>query len=124
LISVAPRLATELLAPVETVEVHEVLRPKLCDLYENDCIFDKFQASWSGDDSCILTGSYNNVFRVFHRDTGLDVALEASRDNITTAAHTLEPVNFISGPAKATSPPQGPPLLRLARHTGVSFEPR
>jgi len=89
--------------PVQTFRVHEHLRPKLCDLYENDCIFDKFQASWSGDSSSILTGSYNNVFRVFHRDSGTETALEASRDNITTATHTLEPVNFLSGPAKPTS---------------------
>jgi hypothetical protein len=37
--------------------VHDHLRPKLCDLYENDCIFDKFEAIWSGDDSHLLTGS-------------------------------------------------------------------
>ena len=35
---------------MQTFKVHEHLRPKLCDLYENDCIFDKFQATWSGDD--------------------------------------------------------------------------
>ena len=40
--------------PVQTFHVHEHLRPKLCDLYENDSIFDKFQASWSGDDRCGL----------------------------------------------------------------------
>lgn len=36
--------------PVETYQVHEYLRSKLCSLYENDCIFDKFECSWSGDD--------------------------------------------------------------------------
>lgn len=36
--------------PVQVFNVHEHLRAKLCDLYENDCIFDKFQAVWSGDD--------------------------------------------------------------------------
>jgi len=30
-------------------DVHEQLRSKLCDLYENDAIFDKFQCSFSGD---------------------------------------------------------------------------
>ncbi|CAH1440439.1 unnamed protein product [Lactuca virosa] len=29
--------------PVSTFQVHEYLRPKLCDLYENDSIFDKFE---------------------------------------------------------------------------------
>nr|GEY82480.1 serine/threonine protein phosphatase 2A 55 kDa regulatory subunit B beta isoform-like isoform X2 [Tanacetum cinerariifolium] len=28
--------------PVSTFQVHEYLRPRLCDLYENDSIFDKF----------------------------------------------------------------------------------
>ena len=44
-----------------------------------------------------MTGSYNNIFRVFNRETGTDVALEASRDNIATATHVLDPINFISG---------------------------
>ena len=37
--------------PVKTFQVHDHLKPKLCDLYENDCIFDKFETVWSGDDS-------------------------------------------------------------------------
>ena len=36
--------------PIETYQVHEYLRSKLCALYENDCIFDKFECSWSGND--------------------------------------------------------------------------
>lgn len=36
--------------PVETFYVHEYLRNRLCSLYENDCIFDKFECCWSGDD--------------------------------------------------------------------------
>lgn len=35
--------------PLQTINVHDHLRPKLCDLYENDCIFDKFECTWSGD---------------------------------------------------------------------------
>ena len=31
------------------------LRGKLCDLYENDAIFDKFQCSFSGDASHMMT---------------------------------------------------------------------
>ncbi|KAJ8794018.1 hypothetical protein J1605_003428 [Eschrichtius robustus] len=37
--------------PVETHQVHEYLRSKLCSLYENDCIFDKFECCWNGCDS-------------------------------------------------------------------------
>jgi serine/threonine-protein phosphatase 2A regulatory subunit B len=36
--------------PVETYCVHDYLRNKLCILYENDCIFDKFECSWSSND--------------------------------------------------------------------------
>lgn len=37
--------------PVKTINIHDHLRGKLCDLYENDCIFDKFECSFSGDGS-------------------------------------------------------------------------
>ncbi|CAI4225329.1 unnamed protein product [Auanema sp. JU1783] len=53
--------------PIETYPVHEHLRTKLCALYENDSIFDKFECSWSGDDKHILTGSYHNLFRTYAR---------------------------------------------------------
>ena len=33
--------------PVKVIPVHDYLKPKLCDLYENDCIFDKFECSLS-----------------------------------------------------------------------------
>lgn len=140
--------------PLETYQVHEYLRSKLCSLYENDCIFDKFECAWSGDDKYVLiiilcanldklnkcsvnlgldcialrrydylkyfrftdpralitpevsniagnlyfilrnftefshdcrhviTGSYNNFFRIFDRDSKKDATLEASRENI------------------------------------------
>ncbi|XP_077543790.1 protein phosphatase 2 regulatory subunit tws isoform X1 [Haemaphysalis longicornis] len=66
--------------PVECYNVHEYLRTKLCSLYENDCIFDKFECCWNGTDSSIMTGSYNNFFRVFDRTGKRDVTLEASRE--------------------------------------------
>lgn len=73
--------------PVSTFQVHEYLRPKvkysimnhfilelstnvvelielypddvqLCDLYENDSIFDKFECCLSGDGNRVATGSY------------------------------------------------------------------
>ena len=39
--------------PVKTISIHDHLRGKLCDLYENDCIFDKFECTWGGDDKCV-----------------------------------------------------------------------
>lgn len=35
--------------PLETIYIHDHLRSRLCDLYENDCIFDKFECIFSGD---------------------------------------------------------------------------
>jgi serine/threonine-protein phosphatase 2A regulatory subunit B len=39
--------------PLKTIQIHDHLRGKLCDLYENDCIFDKFECTWSGDDKYV-----------------------------------------------------------------------
>ncbi|KAL3631978.1 Serine/threonine protein phosphatase 2A 55 kDa regulatory subunit B beta isoform [Castilleja foliolosa] len=68
--------------PVSTFQVHEYLRPKLCDLYENDSIFDKFECCLSGDGLRVATGSYSNLFRVFGCAPGSTEAtsLEASKN--------------------------------------------
>jgi len=50
--------------PFKTIKFHEHLIPKLCDLYENDSIFDKFECSWNGHSNRLLTGSYNNNFYI------------------------------------------------------------
>lgn len=92
--------------PVQTFNVHEHLRPKLCDLYENDCIFDKYEACWSGDDRNLLTGSYHNLFRIFNREQQADVTLEASRDNICGPSHVLQPLSILSGAQRKTNPQQ------------------
>ncbi|KAF5199570.1 Serine/threonine protein phosphatase 2A regulatory subunit B beta isoform [Thalictrum thalictroides] len=68
--------------PVATFQVHEYLRPRLCDLYENDSIFDKFECCLSGDGQRVATGSYSNLFRVFGCTSGSSEAttLEASKN--------------------------------------------
>ncbi len=54
---------------------------QLCDLYENDCIFDKFDCALSGKGDHFATGTYSNFFRVLDKQQGSgDVLLEASRD--------------------------------------------
>ena len=55
--------------PLKTFAVHEHLRPNLCDLYERDNIFDKFEACFSHDGSTILTGSYQNSFHLLSTGT-------------------------------------------------------
>ncbi|CAG8538103.1 9262_t:CDS:2 [Ambispora gerdemannii] len=65
--------------PLKTINIHDHLRNKLCDLYENDCIFDKFECTFSGDGQNVLTGSYNNYFHIYDRDGLTDIALQADK---------------------------------------------
>ncbi|XP_022721508.1 serine/threonine protein phosphatase 2A 55 kDa regulatory subunit B beta isoform isoform X3 [Durio zibethinus] len=76
--------------PVATFQVHEYLRPKLCDLYENDSIFDKFECCLSGDGLRVATGSYSNLFRVFGCYPGSTEAttLEASKNPMRRQVQT------------------------------------
>lgn len=59
--------------------MHDHLRSKLCDLYENDCIFDKFECTFSGNGEHVLTGSYNNYFHIYDREATSDVVLQADK---------------------------------------------
>ncbi|XP_033514518.1 serine/threonine protein phosphatase 2A 55 kDa regulatory subunit B beta isoform isoform X5 [Nicotiana tabacum] len=85
--------------PVSTFQVHEYLRPKLCDLYENDSIFDKFECCLSGDGLRVATGSYSNLFRVFGCAAGTTEAttLEASKNPMRRQVQTpLRPSRSLS----------------------------
>ncbi|KCV72208.1 protein phosphatase PP2A regulatory subunit B [Fonticula alba] len=66
--------------PIKTIHIHEHLRPKLCDLYEGDCIFDKFECIFNGDSQKCLTGSYNNNFHIYDIHGNGEVMLEASKN--------------------------------------------
>ena len=54
--------------PLVTIDVGKELKPILPDLYESDCIFDKFNVSFSSDDKFLVTGSYNNNFSIWGVD--------------------------------------------------------
>jgi len=84
--------------PIMSMQVHPYLTSKLCNLYENDCIFDKFECCWSGTDSAIMTGSYNNFFRIFDLNKK-DVTLEASKNWIKPKA-PLKPKKVFNGVRK------------------------
>ncbi|XP_073141243.1 serine/threonine protein phosphatase 2A 55 kDa regulatory subunit B beta isoform-like [Henckelia pumila] len=56
--------------PVATYRIHEHLRPKLCDMYNNDAIFDKFECCLAGDRLNFATGSYSNHLRIFSYGIG------------------------------------------------------
>ena len=68
-------------APIKIIPIHEHLRPRLCDTYENDSIFDKFEVVFSGDAKNVMTGSYNNNFMIYPSDPDRDteVVLQADK---------------------------------------------
>ncbi|CCK71190.1 protein phosphatase 2A regulatory subunit CDC55 KNAG_0G01320 [Huiozyma naganishii CBS 8797] len=51
--------------PVKTINIHDQLKDRLSDTYENDAIFDKFEVNFSGDSRSVMTGSYNNNFMIY-----------------------------------------------------------
>ena len=95
--------------PVKTVRIHEYLRPRLCDLYENDCIFDKFECAINHDgtfvpvfffhhhhrdahphfftplthhtlgDRQLISGSYSRKFKIFDVNSNDEVQMVANR---------------------------------------------
>ncbi|KAI9269163.1 protein phosphatase PP2A regulatory subunit B [Phascolomyces articulosus] len=70
--------------PVQTIYIHDQLRSRLCDLYENDCIFDKFECTFSGDGKSVLTGSYSNTFHIYDSEGKTDVPLQADKGAFKT----------------------------------------
>ncbi|XP_048229240.1 serine/threonine protein phosphatase 2A 55 kDa regulatory subunit B beta isoform isoform X2 [Ricinus communis] len=71
--------------PISIFKIHEHLRPKLSDLYNNDSIFDKFECCISGDGLHFATGSYSNLLRIFSYGVG-------SENGITVEARSHFPV--------------------------------
>lgn len=68
-------------APVTNLRLCSYLERKLCDLYESENIFDKFEISSSADSQFMLTGSYSDSFHVVDRQGSSAVTLTASFDN-------------------------------------------
>jgi serine/threonine-protein phosphatase 2A regulatory subunit B len=95
--------------PLATFSVHETLRSKLCDLYENDAIFDKFECAMSGDGASAATGTYSNLFRVFSTRGDGDASVEASKDPQRTGADGGDADHKLLGGARGSvlSRPRG-----------------
>jgi len=66
--------------PLKNIKVHEHIRSKLCDLYENDSIFDKFEVYISSDGSKIVTGSYNNMCYIYDWEKDLVTSIDANKN--------------------------------------------
>jgi serine/threonine-protein phosphatase 2A regulatory subunit B len=72
--------------PVKSVNIHDHLRSKLCDLYENDCIFDKFECAMSQNGNFLLTGSYNNQFSVHDHTNDRSCHLDAAKSQSSSSS--------------------------------------
>jgi serine/threonine-protein phosphatase 2A regulatory subunit B len=55
--------------PIKVLDVHDYVKSKLYELYENDGLFDKFECCFSPNSTHILTGSYSNNFAIFDAAT-------------------------------------------------------
>jgi len=68
--------------PIKTIRLHDYLRSKLCDLYENDSIFDKFECNFGPNGQHAVTGGYNNMFQIYELGgKGNKQILEATKSN-------------------------------------------
>ncbi|KAI4270001.1 MAG: hypothetical protein LQ337_006953 [Flavoplaca oasis] len=95
--------------PVKTIPIHEHLRPRLCDTYENDSIFDKFEVVFSGDAKNVMTGSYNNNFMIYPSDPEkeMEVVLQADKSAFKAKKVGIPtPINP-SGPANGPGNKKG-----------------
>ncbi|EJD47942.1 protein phosphatase 2A regulatory subunit PR55 [Auricularia subglabra TFB-10046 SS5] len=99
--------------PVKTINIHDHLRGKLCDLYENDCIFDKFECGWSGSGSHVLTGSYHNYFKIYDVETTQDIVLQADK-----SAFKAKKI----GGAKGAPGAKGNGILKNGNKEGMNLE--
>jgi hypothetical protein len=62
--------------PVKVISVAEHLKPALGDLYEGDCIYDKFQVAMCPQSQRVVTGTYSNQLTVHNIDGQCRHALE------------------------------------------------
>jgi serine/threonine-protein phosphatase 2A regulatory subunit B len=54
--------------PVQVININDNLKSMLSELYESDCIFDKFETSVNATGDRIVTGCYGNQFSVWNKD--------------------------------------------------------
>lgn len=114
-------------APIKVIPIHEHLRPRLCDTYENDSIFDKFEVVFSGDAQNVMTGSYNNNFMIYPTNAEHDTevvlqadksAFKAKKVGVPTPMNSASPSGKKGG-SRAGSPAAGgiAPGQRMKKET-------
>ncbi|KAI1327562.1 UAA transporter family-domain-containing protein [Xylariaceae sp. FL0255] len=96
--------------PVKTIPIHEHLRPRLCDTYENDSIFDKFEVVFSGDAKNVMTGSYNNNFMIYPSDPEKETEVVLQADKSAFKAKKVgipTPINSSTSPTATNGGKKG-----------------
>ena len=106
--------------PVKTIPIHEHLRPRLCDTYENDSIFDKFEVVFSGDAKNVMTGSYNNNFMIYPSaaEQETEVVLQADK-----SAFKAKKVGVPTPMNNNASSPTGPTSKKSSRANSPAAGP-
>jgi len=89
--------------PIKTISIHDHIKSKLCDLYENDCIFDKFECAPNATGEFLCTGSYNHHFYVSNLKTGQVYWGEASKKKL--------PPKLVTAPSMARRTTRGGSLI-------------
>ena len=62
------------------LKVCDFIEPKLCDLYENEAIYDKFQIEISPCSKYVLTGSYGDKVHIIDKNQTANATLSANFD--------------------------------------------
>ncbi len=73
--------------PLEVINIFEPLKSKLCELYENEAIFDKFSISSSPCGNYFLTGLFNNNFHVSDVTGQRNLQFELNFNKQTVSKH-------------------------------------
>jgi len=97
--------------PLRTIQIHDHLKSKLCDLYENDCIFDKFECTMSHDGNLLMTGSYHNLFNIYDRNSKNEVQLEATK----VASKIKKPTKMKTGVKKKSKDEMSPDNIEFGK---------
>ena len=63
--------------PCKTFNVTDYLEKKLCEVYESETIFDKFDLQISPDSRLVLTGAYNSNFHVIDLESQTNTTVDA-----------------------------------------------
>jgi len=70
--------------PVESINLFEPIKSKLCEIYEKDYIFEKFTVSPSPDGNGFVTGMFDNKFHLYDRKEEKNTQFELNFDQKST----------------------------------------